>query len=258
MFRKSILLLSLFLLSSLGFSQEVPLEVKGGAVKVVKVDKVVIVKEDRTVVTAFPFAVVAPPDAGFYYWTFPAGVVAVDKGNTLEVSSAPRGDLTINVKVQSAVIDAGKIKYLTHFGALTFSVGEVPGPAPAPTPKPVDPDVKPNPPQPVLSFRVIFVAESGKTPTKEQNSVMNAKSVRDWLTVNTTPESAYVGWRQYDPQQTVANESPNMKKLWEAVQPKLTGLPCVVVEVNGHAEIIPLAGTPAEMVETFKKYKGGA
>lgn len=252
MLRKCLSGLFLVALAWPAAAQDVSLTVKGGDIKIVKVDQITVVKADRSVVTSFPFTVVAPPDEGFYDWILPAGVVATDKGETLEVTAAPKGDIAIRVKIRSALLDNGKIRYVTRFGSVAFSVGDV-GPGPKPPP---DPDPTPRPP--VLSFRVIFVAESGKTLTAAQNSVISGKAVRDWLTANTTPEGAFAGWRHFDPQQTVANESPNMKKLWEAVQPKLTGLPCVAIEVNGHAEIIPLAATPAEMIATFEAYRKGS
>ena len=56
------------LLPSLALAQDVPLEIKGD-VTTVKVDKIVIVKEDLTVVKSFPFTVAAKPGAALYIWT---------------------------------------------------------------------------------------------------------------------------------------------------------------------------------------------
>lgn len=239
------------------WGQDVSLELKGDTATV-KVDRVVVVKEDRVVVKSFPVLVVAPTDIGFYRWTYPAAVKATDKGNVLQIDSAPKGDVTVNLKVESAVIDNGKIKYVTKFADIIFSVG-VPEPTPPipPDPKPPTPEPKPPVPVPVTSFRVIYVTESAKTLPAKQRAVIDAKLTRDYLTANTTPEGGLAGWRQYDPQQNVANEQPNMKKLWEAVQPSLTALPCVVIETNGKADILPLAATPEAQIEVFKSYKSG-
>jgi len=245
-------------------AQDVILEIKGD-VEVVKVTRLVPVTEDREVVKKFPFDVLAPKDADGYWWSVPPGVVANDRGDTLEITSAPNGELTVKIKVQTISFDIDfekktvKKKTVFTFGARTLNIGTIVPPPPIPPIPPIPPDPKPPlPPQPVTSFRVIFVAESGKTLTAQQNSAIAGKAVRDWLAVNTTPEGGFMGYRHFDPQQTVANEPPNMKRLWEAVQPKLTALPCVVVEVNGLAEIIPLAATAEAQVDVFKKYKGGA
>ncbi len=260
---KRLACLAILIFASLGFGQDVPLELRGDTVTV-KVAKQITVYEDRVVIKSFTPTplIIAQPDIGFYYWTYPAVVKAVDKGNVLQINSAPQGDYTINLKIQSAVVDdKGKIKYVTKFSDIVVSVG-VPGPTPVPPipPTPVPPEpVPPIPPTPVpvTSFRVIYVTESANTLTSAQRTVIDAKITRDYLTANTTPEGKWSGWRQYDPQQNVTNEQPNMKALWEAVQPKLTTLPCVVIEVNGKADILPLEATPAAQLEVFKKYKSG-
>lgn len=138
-----------------------------------------------------------------------------------------------------------------------IDAGTGPRPPPIPPIPPVPPEPKPPTPIPVSSFRVIFVYESGKTLAAAQISTMDAKAVRDYLTANTTPEDGLAGWRKYDKDQSSAKDSPAVNAMWQAVKSKLTTLPCVAVEVNGHVEIVPLAATPAAMVETFKRYKSG-
>jgi len=246
----------LFVMAAMASGQDVPLTLKGDT-QVVQVDKVIVVKEDRTVVKSFPLFVIAPADIGFYRWTYPATTKATDKGNTLQVDAAPKGDLKVDLKVESAIVVDGKIKYVTQFSSIVVAIG---APEPVPPIPPIPPDPKPPippTPVPVTSFRVIFVTESGNTLTASQRSVIDAKVVRDYLTANTTPEGGFAGWRQYDPQQNVANEQPTMKKLWEAVQPSLTALPCVAIETNGKADILPLAATPAAQIDVFKSYKAG-
>jgi hypothetical protein len=102
-------------------AQDVPLQIVGGNVQVVKIDKVVIVKTDLTVVQTFPFSVKAGGE-GFFFWTVPQAVTFADKGDVLEITSAPKGNLTIRVKVFSAEVDGGKIKYVTRVGSITFAV----------------------------------------------------------------------------------------------------------------------------------------
>ena len=40
------------------------------------------------------------------------------------------------------------------------------------------------------------------------------------------------------------------------MKPKLTALPCVVVEVNGKADILPFPASANAAIEIFRKYKG--
>ncbi len=116
-------------------AQDVPLTLKGDVV-VVKIDKVVIIQEDRTVVRSLPFTVTAPK-ADDYRWTFPASVTAVEEsdGSVLKVVAAPKGEVTISVRTM--VIDYNAKITTRKSGSITFSVGDV-GPGPAPDPvKPI-------------------------------------------------------------------------------------------------------------------------
>jgi hypothetical protein len=140
------------------------------------------------------------------------------------------------------VID-GKAKQLL---ALSFIVGPAP-PGPGPDPQP---------PQPVTSFRVIFVKESGQILNAQQSSIPGAKAIRDYLARKTTPEGGLQGWREYDPQVNVTNEQPNMKALWQAVQPKITTVPNVVIQTNGVAEIFPFPADTAACLALLES-KGG-
>jgi hypothetical protein len=124
---------------------------------------------------------------------------------------------------------------------------------------PIGPDNGPEPtptPEPVKSFRVIFVKESGQTLSSEQVAIPGAKEIRDFLNAKTTAEGNQPGWREYDPQQITDSEQPTMKALWEAVKPKLLPAPCLVLEVNGKATVMPFPATVAEAVETLKKAGG--
>lgn len=132
---------------------------------------------------------------------------------------------------------------------LTADFGQPsPSPGPEPTPTPI--------PEPVKSFRVIFVKESGQTLSGEQASIPAAKEIRDYLQAKTTAEDNQPGWREYDPQQQTTNEQPTMKALWEAVKPKLIPAPCLVVEVNGKATVMPFPANVAECMATLKKAAG--
>ncbi len=127
------------------------------------------------------------------------------------------------------------------------------GPIPPPGPTPPGPTPQP---QPVTSFRVIFVKESGSTLTAEQTAIPGAKAIRDYLNAKTTQEGGSSGWREYDPQQTTANEPPTLRALWEAVKPKLLPAPCMVIEVNGHATVMPFPADAVRALDILKKAGG--
>lgn len=134
---------------------------------------------------------------------------------------------------------------------LTIQVG--PRGPPDVEPKPIDPDVKPKP-QPVTSFRVFLTFESGQTITPAQSNVMYGNVVEEWLNANCTGGKA--GWRRRDRSLGGEND-PTMAALWAAIQPKLTTVPAIAIEVNSSVEILPLEATPAKMVEILDKYKKG-
>jgi hypothetical protein len=147
-------------------------------------------------------------------------------------------------------------------GTLTGGVAP-PGPTP-PGPKPPDP---PAPPVPVTSFRVVFVYESGTNLTAAQSAVIYGKAVEAYLNATCTKEGNLPGWRRYDKDTDAANEQPTMRALWAAVKPALTTVPCVVIEVNGKADILAIDKpdgkggrvtlTPAEALALLKKYAEG-
>ena len=135
------------------------------------------------------------------------------------------------------------------------------GQMPNPPPDPVDPDVDPtpdpvDPPAPVSSFRVIFVKESGDTLNAQQSAIPAAKVIRDYLIAKTTKEGTQSGWREFDPEQGTEAETPMFKELWKAVKPKITKVPCLVIEINGHATVMPFPANVDECMATLKKAGG--
>ncbi len=52
-------------------------------------------------------------------------------------------------------------------------------------------------------------------------------------------------------------DQPTMRALWQAVQPKVTSVPCLAIEVNGKVEIVGLPGSPDAAVTLLKKYAEG-
>lgn len=178
------------------YGQPVNLSIKGDGVKVVKVDKVILVKEDATVVQSFPFTIGAPEGAGLYFWTYPVGVVAIDKGDALDVQQAAKGPLTISVKAISADVDKdGKFKgFKTTFGSVSFTIGDVPAPPIPPGPNPPTPDPVTPAPIPLAGYRVLFIEETedrNKITLDQFNAMFGADSAK-WLNANAKE------WRVYD------------------------------------------------------------
>ncbi len=136
---------------------------------------------------------------------------------------------------------------------LTVS-GEGPQPPPGPTPGP-EPTPDPDP-QPVKSFRVIFVKESGATLNAAQSAIPGAKAIRDYLTAKTTPEGNLSGWREYDPDQDPVNDQPTMRALWQTVKPQLLAAPCLVIEKDGKATVMPFPANADECLAKLKEYGG--
>lgn len=137
----------------------------------------------------------------------------------------------------------------------TLDVTNGPAPAPDPNPpgpKPPDP-TPPGPVDPLKTFRIIFVFESGDNLTPAQRAVVYGKAVEDYLIANCTGGRA--GFRRRDKDAPGEND-PTMAALWAAVQPAVTVTPCVAIERNGKVDIINLEATPAKMIETFQKYRG--
>jgi hypothetical protein len=132
-----------------------------------------------------------------------------------------------------------------------MGLSPIPPPGPGPTPEP-DPVPVPT----VTSFRVIFVKESGSTLNASQSSIPAAKVIRDYLAAKTTLENGQPSWREYDPDQSTTNEQPTMRKLWEAVKPSVSDVPCLVIEVNGHATVMPFPANVDECMATLKKAAG--
>lgn len=226
-------------------AQDVPLQITGGDAKVVKVDKVVIVKTDLIVVSSFPFQVKGIPGAGLYFWNYPQGVTATDKGDALEVTAAPKGTLTVSVKCVSAKLDKeGKfIGFATTFGSVTFAVGE---PGPGPNPPPPDPP----PPVPTAGLKVLIVYESGerKGLTAAREAIISGKVMRDWLIANCSPDAAYPkGYAIWD-KDVDASGAP---KHWQdALASPRTSVPWLVV-MDGSGKVVHGEALPADTAATI-------
>lgn len=167
------------------------------------------------------------------------------------ILTGPPGEYRVKVRL----VKGEDVTELRWQGKLT---GGVTPPQPPPNPPDIDPKPPEPKPVPVTSFRVLFVYDPLIGLTKEEHSTIYAKSVRDFLNTKTTKDDGHTGWRIWSNRQVTDGETETMKALWKTVQPQLTVIPCLVIEVNGKAEIINLPSSPEEAVATFEKYlKGG-
>lgn len=195
---------------------------------------------------------VSPTEGGVEVVKEPADAIRrLKKARQSKETSPPETATLGRVSLRSVglwlgIFAVGLIAGVLLAGGLQFNVGPTPGPGPAPAPTP----------EPVKTFRVIFVKESGTTLNAEQTAIPGAAEIRQFLDAKTTKEGDQPGWREFDPQQQTANEQGTMKALWEAVKPKLIPPPCLVVEVNGSAKVMPLPATVSECLATLKKAAG--
>lgn len=193
----------------------------------------------------------APPGAAKDYYP---GVLQGESANVWHKAPSKTAVPCLGVKEGSVTISAWGVSgtRAKKIAELTVQVGPRPPPKPDdPKPKPDEPDVKP---VPVTSFRVFLVYESAQTMTQAQTNVLYGNVVEEYLNAKCTGGKA--GWRRRD-KDADGDADATMAALWKAVKPKLTTVPCVVIEVNGNAEIIPLEATPAAMVAKLDTYFKG-
>lgn len=241
----------------------VPLEVKGD-VSVVKVDKVVVIQEDRTVVKSVPFKVAAPSGGGIYTWTVTpsAGVQFIDKNDTLEISACPKGSITISVKMIGANLDKdGKfIGFLVRFGSVTFDVGEV-GPQPKPEPKPdPKPDPKPEPkpdpaPFPANGLHVLIAYETANINPRLANMIASGDLIKYLKgACAKEPGNGWSAYRIWDKDVFTGNEA----KTWQDAMKKVTGKPVPYIVISNGVTGFegPLPDSVEGIIELVKKYAG--
>lgn len=135
------------------------------------------------------------------------------------------------------------------------TIGGTPAPPVPPGPDPKPPGPTPDPtPVPVTSFRAIFILESGQTLTSTQYNTVYAKTVRDYLTAKTNKDGT--GWRVWDKDQKIDNETSILKTMWAAIKPNITNVPCLAIEVNGKVTLIDFPSSPEDCLTVLKKYAG--
>lgn len=255
-------LLSLFLLVSPLIAADVPLTVKGD-LSVVKVDVIVKHQEDRTVIKSLPFTISAPATEAFYFWTYPPGVVAVDKGQVLEVTAAPKGELVISVK--SIKVDWDAKKFLNDFGSIKVIVGGIvpptpptpPAPPPVPPAPPPVPPAPPKPPAPIptAGLRVLVVYEAtakGPLLTSAQANELYGEEFAKWLNANCVKVGTQAEWRIWDTDTQTAGAS----ELWQkAMARPRSVIPWLLVSngVTGWEGPLPAGGSILAKIKEYSR-----
>jgi len=224
--------LALLLCAGRLFAGDDGLHLKGD-IDVVKIDKVIVVKEDRTVVRSLPFKVTAPPGAADYRWTVPAGVVFSDLGDTIEITAAAKGEVSLSAR--RLLIDFDKKTTTFKVDSIIFNVGDVTPPTP---PKPPVPDPpKPPAPVPVKGLRVLVVQEDttgAKLLSIAQSRELNSQAMFDYAKakfargLDGTPE-----FKKVDKDVNIANLNDVWKQFFADWQKNANGsVPWIVVS-NG-------------------------
>ncbi len=190
--------LLLILTSGFCFGQPVPLDVK--PVKIVEVDRTVIIKVPVNFAESLPVTITIPDGDQYllHQWTVPQGVVFKDKGHQLEITTAPKGELTISVKMVK--IDWEAKKTSTKFGEVIIYIGEIKPPTPVPpTPGPTPSD----PPIIADGNRVLIIYETSESLPPKQNIALTSDFLRSYMDEKCGSD----GWRIYD-QDTLAGDAP--------------------------------------------------
>ena len=234
------------LLPSFGRSAEVTL-VKTASVQPGRILKVVSVS----------------PDAVSYQWRVPvdADKVESDDGTWIAFSATKPGIYLVHVVVEDR---AGAIALACC--RVTVSKGVPPKPPDPPIPpkppdppippKPPDPPVPPKPPAPIpeKGFRVLIVykaSEVGKMP-KDQESVLYAKQVRDYLRLKCAPGPGH-GWWILD----VNADVSAVPKLWQdAMARPRTQVPWLIVSDGDTGFEGPLPANITDTMALLRKYGG--
>ena len=164
----------------------------------------------------------------------------------VSVNNLPTGLYRVEL---DAIPIGERFKSVADITTTTIQVEAGEGAIPPPKPKP---DVAPV----VTSFRVLFIRDPHASMTIAQIGVYDSQAVAKWLNENCTKDGITPGWRRYGKDQDTTGEFPDVRALWTAVRPKVTTVPCLVIEVNGKADIIDLPATEADAITTLKTYRG--
>ncbi len=229
-----------------------------GKHSLVDFDRIIVVKEKKLVIDEIPFKLKAPESDGFLFiWELPAGVSGnkSSDGKLLEVTAAPKGQVTIGLQI--AVIEDGKGKSINY--ATTFIVGGVPAPVPVPPNPPLPPDVKP--PVPVAGLRVLVVAEATTAGllkfTQEQINELYGEQMNEYNRSKLakgpdgTPEI-----RRIDKDSDPAKMSEVWRAFYNVWKTEANGAAPWIVVSNGRTGFSgPLPNGNGKILELVKRYE---
>ncbi len=135
--------------------------------------------------------------------------------------------------------------------ALTLLPGNKPVPVdPVPPPDPVVPI--PGPVDPVVTgLRVILAYQTEGKMTAGQGNVLHSAKLSQWLDEHCTDGKQ--GWRRWDVDVDVSQESELWQALWAEARPKIKELPAIVI-VNGTDG--PARPLPDKLDEAIKLLEG--
>lgn len=236
-------LVALLLLAGPVFGQDI--SVSGDGVRVVKVDKVIVIKEDATVAQSFPVYFEAPKGGILYAWSVPQGVTFTKASNKLTVNSAPKGLLTVGV--DWAIIDFDKKTIDSKSATASVTVGDVPNPKP-------DPKPDSSAPIPLAGYRVLFIEESADRAqlTIDQFNAMRGAAAVTWLDANTVKEGNQPGWRVADKDAGFTSE---VGQHWrDALKRPRLSVPWVIISNGVTGFEGPLPKTKSEIDALLQKY----
>lgn len=211
-------------------AQDLPLKVEGPDVKII------------TVIDKMPFTVVAPPGAALYFWQYPANVQVLDKGDKLDVLSAPKGQLVIGVK--TVVIDFDKKMFFTKFGLVTVSIGQ----GPVVVDPPVDPKVPTDAPIPDAGLHALFIYETADRLSPGQAAIISSATLIEYLNNGWK-------WRKFDKDVDLSKAAQPWAKA--ATRPRKS-VPWVIVSNGKTGYEGPWPDTVADMIALLRKYGGGS
>lgn len=143
-------------------------------------------------------------------------------------------------------------------------MGTGPNPPPDPDIDP-DPDVDPDPdpeppPAPPQGIMVLLLYDNNSS--REQLSTINSTEIVQWMDANCTKASdGRAQWRRWDKSsiskpETLANEDPIWKKLWDDIDDKVIADHVVIVTADTKVHMHPMAG-PEDTLTFLKKIKEG-
>ena len=239
----------LLFLALLGAQEKLVLK---GDVKEVEVERTVIVK-DRVKVATLPVTITAPNGATDYRWKYPANVTAADDDSeTLEITDAPNGTLTVSVRMKSYAIVDGKIVVTAKTLQITFTVGEVIPPKPIDPPKPADP---PSPIQ-LPGLRVLIITETNAGPPS-LNLIISGEKVRSYM----NEKGVKGGFLALDKDLTVEQLIAAGQEQWVVDAFKRwpgKQHPWIIIGngKTGFEGALPLTNAPTDALNLIKKYGG--